>query len=462
MKTYEQYLQSLEEHSVWMFTKQETDFDSAYLSATLFDEIPSRESTNIESYFKNNHYRYGIETDRHRTLVIPQLYGLITKTPFYTRGGSYNNEKPTAVFDEFKNARIKYSNYSDFIKSYEYNTLKTEQILKIKIHAIIDTANNNIGYNVFPVIFIYQVLRKLKEKYNIKTVSLDHLYTYVLTCQKYSDVDDAVEYIYNKCPITDYVKRYKDLSRVLTFIKKNINLFEIDSENISINNKYDDYFYNNFMSRYNFEELHDQLNRDVDYSYYLYNLQNFNINLIDDPLEETKHEADTDNVSTYVIDDDEVDYETKIEEIKERNVNEEVSRGAHSIEPIVSRQGENGRRYRVNPLLGKIAIQKAYYSCEFNPRHNTFVSDRTNKNYMEAHHFVPVKYIQEIWRKHRINVDCVENIVSLCPNCHMAFHHGSKEVRKKMIESVYEKILPRYKSIGFNIEKEELFKYYNL
>ena len=81
---------------------------------------------------------------------------------------------------------------------------------------------------------------------------------------------------------------------------------------------------------------------------------------------------------------------------------------------------------------------------------------------MEAHHLVPVKFQQKIWNKYNINVDCVENIVSLCPTCHRAFHNGTNEVKSNMIESIYEKLLPRYKSINFNITVEEIKKLYNI
>ena len=59
-------------------------------------------------------------------------------------------------------------------------------------------------------------------------------------------------------------------------------------------------------------------------------------------------------------------------------------------------------------------------------------------------------------------MDCVENIISLCPTCHRAFHNGTKEVRARMIENLYEKLLPRYKSIGFNISVEEINKLYDI
>ena len=37
------------------------------------------------------------------------------------------------------------------------------------------------------------------------------------------------------------------------------------------------------MLKYDIEELNEILYRDVDYSYFLYNVQDFDINLIDEP-----------------------------------------------------------------------------------------------------------------------------------------------------------------------------------
>ena len=81
---------------------------------------------------------------------------------------------------------------------------------------------------------------------------------------------------------------------------------------------------------------------------------------------------------------------------------------------------------------------------------------------MEAHHLVPVKYQQKIWQKYNINVDCVENIVSLCPTCHRAFHNGTKEVKAQLIENIYNQIVPRYNSIGFEITLDEIKELYKL
>ena len=81
---------------------------------------------------------------------------------------------------------------------------------------------------------------------------------------------------------------------------------------------------------------------------------------------------------------------------------------------------------------------------------------------MEAHHLVLVKYQKEIWEKYNINVDCVENIISLCPTCHRAFHNGTDKVKSELIDNLYQKLKARYKSIGFNITIEDVKKLYGI
>ena len=463
MVSAEEYLKNLNQKSVWVFTKQKvSNFYESIKATNFFENIPDKENTNIETYFREHHNEYDIETDRHRMLVIPQFYGLITKTPFYKRGGTYNKEKPTAIYDKLKNI-------NPLLNIDEYNKIITEQILKIKIHAIIDTENNNEDYHILPVIFIYKVLKELQIQYDIKEISIDHLYTYIMTCKEYDDWKQAVEYIRTDSPVSEYVSYYKDYSRILSLIRNNTNLFNITSKTISINPKFDNYFYNNFMLKYDIEELNEVLYRDVDYSYFLYNVQNFDINLLDEPKEDSnaisqekiEKQEEIIEVETSEKENDD-NYIEKIDNINENNVNTDVAIGASKIAPQGYDETEISKKYKRNPLLGKIDIQNAYYCCERNPRHETFTSEKTHKNFMEAHHLVPVKYQQKIWKKYGINVDCVENIVSLCPTCHRAFHNGTKEVKSQMIENIYEKLIPRYKSIGFRITLDEIKKLYNV
>ncbi len=462
MISAEEYLSLLNEKSVWVFTKQQvSSFDEIIRVTNFFENIPNREETNIEQYFSEHHAEYGIETDRHRTLVIPQFFGLITKTPFYQRSGQYNKEKPTAVYDRLKEINPN-------LNLYEYNKIITEQVLKFKIHAIIDTANNNEYYNILPIIFIYKVLKELQTQYGINEVSLDHLYTYIMTCKEYSEWENAVEYIRTDSPISEHVAHYKDYSRIVSLIRNNTKLFIINSSTISINPTFDNYFNYNFMQKYDIEELNEILLRDVDYSYFLYNIQGFDINLIDEPQVETVEAENQIAEEKEIIESEESDdekddnYIDKIDNINEYNVNPDVAEGAAQVAPAQYDETSISKKYRRNPLLGRIAIQNAYYCCENDPHHETFESAKTHKNFMEAHHLVPVKYQQQIWQKYNINVDCTENIVALCPTCHRAFHNGTKEVKIRLIENIYNRVLPKYRYIGFDISVDEIKKLYKL
>lgn len=454
------YLSRLDRHSVWVFTKQSCDFDVAFKAVKLLEEIPNIEETNIESYFTEHHAEYGIEVDRHRVLVIPQLLGLLTKTPFYNRGSNYSRERPTAIFDRFRIANASGDQLA-------YNVLKTEQMLKIKIHAIIDTSNNNEDYHILPVIFMYKVLKELQLQYNIRSITKEQMYTYILTCKEYEQWQQAVLFIKDNAPTSIYVSEYKSLSRFETLVRKNLNLFVFDGNSVSINPEFDEYFYEQFMLKYDLEEMHEILYRDVDYSYFLYNFQDFGINLVDVP--EYISVADTTAQPKEIIktehtegQEDDESYNDRIDDINESNINVDVAAGAHSVAPIRSDNSAISERYKRNPLLGKIAIHNAYYSCEHNPTHETFTSAKTNKPFMEAHHLVPVKFQRQIWLQYGINVDCVENIVSLCPTCHRAFHNGTNKVKKDIIGIVYSRIIPRYRSINFDISLEEIERLYGI
>ena len=119
-----------------------------------------------EDFFSVSSSKYGI-TDRHRTLIIAQLYGLITKD--FTQ---YQHEEVTSVFKELSTCQ----------SINIYKNLITEQLLKVKLPAITYSrySDSEITRDIFPIIFIYQVLKELK-LYHIDSITIDELYTYVMT-----------------------------------------------------------------------------------------------------------------------------------------------------------------------------------------------------------------------------------------------------------------------------------------
>ena len=76
---------------------------------------------------------------------------------------------------------------------------------------------------------------------------------------------------------------------------------------------------------------------------------------------------------------------------------------------------------------------------------------------MEAHHLIPMASQKDF----SINIDRVENIVSICPICHSAIHLGDEATRLELVKKLYDLREQHLKRAGLNITFGELFsKYY--
>ena len=80
-------------------------------------------------------------------------------------------------------------------------------------------------------------------------------------------------------------------------------------------------------------------------------------------------------------------------------------------------------------------ILNSNFKCFINPLHITFASN-TRENYVEGHHIIPLS-LQESFKDN--NLDIKDNIVPLCPNCHKAFHFGTKKVKTDYINILFSK-----------------------
>ena len=109
--------------------------------------------------------------------------------------------------------------------------------------------------------------------------------------------------------------------------------------------------------------------------------------------------------------------------------------------------------YARNPLIAVASLTTAKFSCEIDSAHKTFIAQKTNDPYVEAHHFIPMKFQSDF----KFALDCIENIISLCPNCHRGIHLGIPGYKKNLIEVIYKK----RGSIN-NFEIENLYSFYNL
>jgi hypothetical protein len=119
-------------------------------------------------------------------------------------------------------------------------------------------------------------------------------------------------------------------------------------------------------------------------------------------------------------------------------------------------QRGNITRYKTNSRIAKTAIDLSNYKCLYNDSHETFIS-KIGKPYMEAHHLIPMAAQKDF----DINIDRIENIVSLCPICHSAIHLGDQDLILELLKKIYDIKESELKRVGINISFEELFsKYY--
>lgn len=468
MKTEQEKLISLTNYSVWRFPKQDTSFDNAFRATQLFNNI-SDKSSNVEKYFKDNYKRFEVTTDRHRMLVISQMYGLLTKSPFYKRGSPYSDEKPTEIFKLMNTFKIGDKNY---------NKIKTEQILKIKMRAIIDTTDHCIGWNIFPVIYSYQVLKELKEKHKILKISLPVFYTYVMTCMDFSEKQESVHLLSEKGNKSDFYIQYLNDSRFINILKENISLFKFENDNISINPKYDEYFETQFINKHNILDFTAHLANDKEYAKFLYNPQNFGINLLDEidsretivlPEKIKSEVLKKNDISQIVViknrqklietEIEDTEYNIDVDIVSDLHINNYLGTDSHKTPPVFPQMALTSK-YSKNPIIGKSAIFIANYICENDYSHETFISSSTSKTFMEAHHLIPISNQRLFWDKYNLNIDCIENLVSLCPTCHRAIHYAIEKEKLKIIESLYNKRISSFKKIGLNITLDELIKLY--
>jgi 5-methylcytosine-specific restriction enzyme A len=109
-----------------------------------------------------------------------------------------------------------------------------------------------------------------------------------------------------------------------------------------------------------------------------------------------------------------------------------------------------------DPRMASDAVLDANYLCEFNNEHEYFISKYTTKNYVEAHHLIPIKYQDEF----DCSLDIPANIVSICLVCHKKIHYGLFNDKKEILEILFNSRKERLKASGIDIDITLFYSYY--
>lgn len=116
-----------------------------------------------------------------------------------------------------------------------------------------------------------------------------------------------------------------------------------------------------------------------------------------------------------------------------------------------------------NPLVSMKAVAASGFKCAYDPTHRTFMRS-SGLPYMEGHHLIPCTAgnAERYWKRFGRNIDCVENIVALCPTCHRRIHFGSEVERAGIIEKLYHVQSEKLRSVGLEVGLEEILGLYEI
>lgn len=104
--------------------------------------------------------------------------------------------------------------------------------------------------------------------------------------------------------------------------------------------------------------------------------------------------------------------------------------------------------------IAREALITAEYKCELDRNHRSFISKAHGVPYTEPHHLVPLAFADHF----DVSLDVVENIVSLCSNCHNEVHYGKDS--PQILMKLYKCRKDALEQVGIKITLEQLLWMY--
>jgi len=152
----------------------------------------------------------------------------------------------------------------------------------------------------------------------------------------------------------------------------------------------------------------------------------------------------------YFPDDDDAEQQKRIQEAPP------AARHPGPREPKFTKT-KGGKKLQTDPGIAKTSLMLAGYRCELNPSHETFQSSVTGKNYVEAHHLIPLRAQGDFGD---CSLDHEANIICLCPNCHRLMHHAVSLQKGPPLNRLFEMRKRDLERAGISLENEVLVEYY--
>jgi 5-methylcytosine-specific restriction protein A len=101
--------------------------------------------------------------------------------------------------------------------------------------------------------------------------------------------------------------------------------------------------------------------------------------------------------------------------------------------PPKLRKNEATSTWVRDPKIRDASLNKSGFKCEGDNSHITFQVG--GNNFMEGHHLIPLEFQSQFPNK---SLDFIDNVFSLCPNCHRRIHYSERSDRLSLVRRLYE------------------------
>lgn len=149
--------------------------------------------------------------------------------------------------------------------------------------------------------------------------------------------------------------------------------------------------------------------------------------------------------------------------IREKLKIDEIYVAPYEREPEIFWSVKGKKKFKRKRFFLKDFPEISEYKCVFHDKkHLYFISAATEKNYVEKHHIIPMEFQDKYWTDKKRNLDCVTNLIFLCPHCHNKIHKAIKKQRIEIITKIFNKYEEKLKKIDKDISRDKLAELYNV